>query len=299
MPRLDQLRSFLAVYRAGTVTGAAKEIGLSQSALTAQLAALEARLGRPLFERTARGVLPTDAAHDLARRIGEPMDQLLARLDDMEPPGHGTVRLGGPAELLGERVLPALTGLAGPGLRLRVSFGLADDLLDRLARGEHDLVVSSVRPRRPGMVAAHLADEEFVLVGTPGHLESVDPGRLAAEPVAALAHLPLVAYDSQLPVIRRYWRTEFGRRPPNETVLTVPDLREVARAARAGAGVTVLPRYIAADALRDGALVPLHRPAVRPLNSLFLVTRTGTPPNPALEAVRRKLLERAATWHDL
>jgi DNA-binding transcriptional LysR family regulator len=63
---LDLLRTFLAVYRAGSVTGGAELLGVSQPSVTAQVKALEADLGRPLFERLPRGMAPTAAGEELA-----------------------------------------------------------------------------------------------------------------------------------------------------------------------------------------------------------------------------------------
>jgi DNA-binding transcriptional LysR family regulator len=61
-PSLDLLRTFLAVYREGSLTRAAQRLSLSQPAVTGQLKTLEAELGRPLFTRLPRGVEPTPAA---------------------------------------------------------------------------------------------------------------------------------------------------------------------------------------------------------------------------------------------
>lgn len=73
---LGQLRTFLAVYRAGSLTAGARLVGLSQPTVTTQLKALEERMGRQLFERLPRGVAPTPAAEELAGRLAAPMDAL-------------------------------------------------------------------------------------------------------------------------------------------------------------------------------------------------------------------------------
>ncbi|MEK8226820.1 LysR substrate-binding domain-containing protein [Oerskovia sp. M15] len=124
---------------------------------------------------------------------------------------------------------------------MRVVLGLAQELLVALGEDRLDLVVSAVRPAQPGLHGVPLVDEEFVLVGPPGTRHSVDHERLATDPVAALSHLPLVAYSEDLAIVRRYWRSEFGRRPPNPVALVVPDLRAVLAAVAAGAGITALP----------------------------------------------------------
>ncbi|WP_157247631.1 LysR family transcriptional regulator [Nonomuraea typhae] len=304
----DLLRTFLAVYRSGSVTRAAELLTISQPSVTAQVKALEATLRRPLFDRLPRGMSPTPAAHQLARRIAAPLDNLEELvLGDLSGPAEAfgrAVHLGGPAELICERVLPSLATMAAGGLQLRVTLGLPDGLLAALADGGLDLVVSSVRTRRGGLRVEPLWDEEFVLVaarswarrlGAGGaDLGSGHPGQGRegeAEAVRrAVERAPLVAYAENLPILRRYWRTVFGVRLTRSPTVVVPDLRGVAAAVAGGAGVSVLPRYLCT---RD--LVTLHEPEIAPLNTLFLVSRAGAP-HPAAAAVRDHLLEAARSW---
>jgi DNA-binding transcriptional LysR family regulator len=97
---LDLLRTFQAVYRAGTLTQAAAVLGLSQPTVTTQLRHLEGLLGSPLFVRQARGVVPTARGADLARRIADPLDALVgvaAALGRSAELAGRTLHLGGPA----------------------------------------------------------------------------------------------------------------------------------------------------------------------------------------------------------
>lgn len=301
MPGLDLLATFLEVYRTGSLSAAAARLGVSQPTVTAQLARLEEQLGARLFVRSGRGAEPTERGAALAARVGVHVDGLRAALDagDDGPAVRGLVRLGGAAELMTVRVLPALAPLVAQGLQVTATLGLGDELLAALAAGRLDVVVSSVRPRQDEVAATPLVDEEFLLVGPASLAHTVDAVRLATDPVAALAHLPLVAYAEDLPIVRRYWRSEFGRRPPNPTALVVPDLRAVLAAVTAGAGVSVLPRYLVAAALEAGQVVQLHHPQAPPLNTLYLAVRRGAPPGPALAAVLARLREAAAGWSTL
>lgn len=295
MPNLDLLVTFLAIHRHGSLTAAAGQRGLTQPAVSGHLAKLERELGRQLFVRAGRGVLPTAYADDLAARVGPHLDQLGAELAEGAEP-LGTVRIAGPAELMTARIVPALAPLTARGLRLRITFGLAEQLVTALHDEQVDVVVSAIRPRRRAIAATTFVDEEFVLVGPPALARTIDAAHLADDPVKALAHLPLVAYDDDLPIIRRYWRSEFGRRPPNATAVTVPDLRAVLAAVVAGAGVSVLPRYIAEPALTAGSAEILHHAQVQPLNTLFLATRAGGLTDPATALVHSHLSARAGAW---
>jgi DNA-binding transcriptional LysR family regulator len=292
-PSLDLLRGFLAVHRTGSITAAAESLGLAQPTVTAQIKALEAALGRPLFDRRPRGVQPTAAGDDLAHQIAGPLDALEAALLACAPAGATmtTVHLGGPAEFLCDQVLPALAPLTGGGLRLRVRFGMPDDLAASLLAGQLDLMVASTRPRRGGLAVTPLYDEEFVLVAAPTW----------ARPVAGpddLAGVPLVAYAQEAPILRRYWRTVFGARLARPPEVVVADLRGVLAAVVAGAGASVLPRYLCGPALAAGALLLLAEPPVPPLNTLFLAHRPAAFGQPGVAAAHAHLLRHFAATRD-
>lgn len=301
MPSLDLLSTFLEIYRSGSLSAAAQRLGVTQPAVTGQLARLEEQVGEPLFVRSRKGVTPTPRAAALAARVGLHVDELRDALSAVDEPAalRGTVRIGGPAEVMTLRVLPALAPLTGRGLYVQATLGLADDLLKALGAGGLDLVVSAVRPAGGAVIAVPLVDEEFLLVAPPAMAHTVDPERLRERPAEALAHLPLVAYAEELPIVRRYWRSEFGRRPANPVALVVPDLRAVLALVEAGAGISVLPRYLVAPSLTAGTVVQLHEPEFPPLNTLYLATRRGAPAHPALTVVRERLQEAAREWGGL
>ncbi|AGM03995.1 LysR family transcriptional regulator [Amycolatopsis keratiniphila] len=300
MTNLDRLATFLSIYRLGSLSAAAAELGLTQPAVTGQLLKLEEELGEQLFVRSRLGAAPTARAAELAARIGTRIDELRSALTpgDDEVQYREQVALGGASDGMATRFLPALAPLTERGLRLTVTLGLADELLAALEAARLDLVISSVRPRQRGIAAIPLIDEEFILVAAPALARSVDPALLAADPVPALAHLPLIAYAGDLPIIRRYWRSEFGRRPPNRVAMVVPDLRAILAVVVAGAGASVLPRYIAAAALEAGSVSTVHTPEVPPLNTIYLAHRPGTV-RPVVTLIRDRLLERARAWGSL
>ncbi|MEX0172228.1 LysR family transcriptional regulator [Streptomyces sp. LMG1-1-1.1] len=294
---LNLLRTFLAVYRSGSFTAAAGLLGLSQPTVTAQIRSLERQTGRELFARLPRGVAPTPVAHDLAARVATPLDALAAATgqDDARDERAAPVHLAGPAELLCTRVLPALAPLAAEGVRLRVAPGLTEPLLDELRAGRHDLVIATFRPRGRTLVAVPLMDEEFVLVAAPVWADRLGHG-LTGEGPAALHAVPLVTYAEDVPIARRYWRHVFGSRLSCPAAVTVPDLRGVLAAVVAGAGFTVLPRYLCDAELASGALVPLYEPEEPPINTGYLVQRPGRPDNPDVVRVRDLLVDAGRNW---
>lgn len=295
---LNLLRTFLCVYRVGSLTGAAPGLGLSQPTVTAQVRALEERLGRQLFERLARGVQPTAFAHELAARVATPLDQL-AGLDDDGPLGVrvAPVHLAGPSELLCTRVLPALAPLVSQGVELRVAQGMTDELMDEMRGGQHDLVIATRRPRGKGLVSTPLTDAQYALVISPAWADRGVPlAATGCELCDALRQVPLVAYAEDLPIVRRYWRTAFNKQAAREASLTVPNLHAVVSAVTSGAGYSVVPRELCEEHLADGRLVEMNVGQEPPLNTFFLVRRPGAEANAHVGAVERALAEAAKSW---
>ncbi len=271
---LDALRTFHAVHRTGSMTAAAALLGVSQPTVTARLQQLEGQAGRRLFDRGAYGCRPTAAANELAGRLLAPLAELesiAAQLSGEDDLSQATLRIGAPAELT-ERVLaPAFARLAATRMRVRLTLGLADDLLTQLATGHVDVVVSTVKP--PARTAWQaIDDEEFVLIASPGLASGIDQEALVREPARVLGDLPRIAIDEQQSVVRRWWRHVLGTPPPGEPRLVVPDLRAAQALVEAGAGVSVVPRYLCADAIAAGRLVVLLEPEDVPINTLYLVT---------------------------
>ncbi|MHA5053288.1 LysR family transcriptional regulator [Streptomyces sp. SD15] len=291
---LNLLRTFLAVYRSGSFTAAAPRLGLSQPTVTAQIRTLEQQTGRELFTRLPRGVEPTPHAHELAGQIAGPLDAL-ATLHDAGAVA-APVHLAGPSELLCVRVLPALVPLVADGVQLRVTQGLPEPLLEEMRAGRHDLVIVSRRPRGRALESVPLADEEYLLVASPAWAERVAGQGEADDPCAALRDVPMVTYAEDLPIVRRYWRSIFGKQLTARAAVTVPNLYAVLSAVNAGAGYSVLPRSLCQEYLDSGRLALLHEPQEPPLNTLFLVQRPGADANPDVNRVRDRLRQAARTW---
>jgi DNA-binding transcriptional LysR family regulator len=257
MAASEWLRTFVAIYRAGSVSGGADQRGLSQPAASQQLAALERRVGLPLFIRTPHGVEPTRRGRELHAQVADSLDRLehvLTGLDGGTTAQAPALRVGSSAEFFAHAVVPRLSADSPPVV---ARFGSDHESLDLLEHGELDVAVTSATPGRRSLTSTPIGMKRFVLVGHPA---SGPAGRLAslAELGSWLAGKPWVAYSAELPMTRRFWQSALGRPFGGELRLVAPDLRAVAAAVEHGLGMSLLPDFACADALRRGAVIELH-----------------------------------------
>ncbi len=278
MARTEWLRTFLAIYRAGSVSEGAARRGLSQPAASQQLAALERGLSAPLFVRKPSGVEPTQHGRELFARVAEPLDQLEALLGDLDAgrarPAARPVRLGSSPEVFAAVVLPRLAGL---DLDVVATYGSDAALTALVERGELDLALTAATPSRRSVHAAPIGGTSFALVAS-REVAPVEPlGDLAAL-AAFLAGRPWVSYSLELPRTRRFWSAVLGRPFSARARLVAPDLRAVLRAVELGLGVSLLPRFICEDAIAAGRIAELF-----PVGALvaeepwFACSRQGAP----------------------
>jgi DNA-binding transcriptional LysR family regulator len=276
MATSEWLRTFVAIYRSGSVSAGAARRGLSQPAASQQLAGLERRVGVPLFIRVPHGVEPTRRGRELHAQVADSLDRLepvLAGLDGGSVSGVAPfLRIGSSAEFFSHAVATR-AGPATPSLVAR--FGPDEELLGLLERDELDVAVTSVTPLRRWLTATSIGSKRFVLVGPPGLVPDVPFGSLA-ELGGWLVGKPWVAYSTELPLTRRFWQSALGRPFGGDLRLIAPDLRAVAAAVAHGLGISLLPVFACADAMARGSVVELHPVGEAvPSEPWFACTRVG------------------------
>jgi DNA-binding transcriptional LysR family regulator len=291
MTQLDQLRTFLAAYRLGSLSKAADALGITQPAASGHVKGLEAALEKPLFVRAARGVEPTAAAHALAGEIAAPLDAIGVALETAKarsPHLSGAVHIAGPPEFLTEALAPKLAALTDMGLTLRLHPGDRARIYQLLNDGIAELAITASTPNDRGLGYVELARERFMLVAAPSFARRI-AGRMID--AALLSLLPAIAYDEDLPLIREFGRHVFRAELTPSRIAIAPDLRLARAFVQAGIGWSVLPDYLCADGLATGTLTLLLPGSVGPENPLHLVWPKGALRHPRIAAARRALLE--------
>ena len=155
----DDQRIFLAVLEEGSLSAAARRLGLSHPTIRSRIEALEERLGTVLFTRSVNGLTPTDTAETLrapARAMAMASDLFVRQASAPSGEIAGTVRLSVP-EFMGIEVVPAMLARlreAHPAIRIELS--LSNVVADLLAQ-EVDVAVRTVAPKQEALVARKVA----------------------------------------------------------------------------------------------------------------------------------------------
>lgn len=281
---LHHLRLFRAVARDGTLTGAARTLNLSQSAVSTQLGTLEAALGHDLFERRGRGLVITEAgriALDHAEAIFRTADDLTATLAQSRNVRRA-LRVGALSTLSRNFLIGFVAPLIGrQDVELVLRSGAQSDLIRGLEALSLDIVLTNIAPARdaasPYLVQA-LSEQPISVVGFPP--DGAGPSKLAD----LLTSEPLI-----LPTPESALRAAFDGLV--EYLGIVPhiaaeadDMATLRLLARAGAGLAVLPPIVVQDELRSGLLV--ERAQLKGISERFLaVTLKRRFPNPLVAEV--------------
>jgi LysR family transcriptional activator of nhaA len=282
---LHHLRLFRAVALDGTLTGAARALNLSQSALSTQLRTLEAALGQDLFERRGRGLVLTEAgriALDHAEAIFRTAEDLTATLRETGR-ARRALRVGALATLSRNfqmQFLHPLIGRADVEVVLRA--GSQDELLRGLEALALDVVLTNLAPASdassPWLV--HRLDEQPVgLIGTPARL-----GPKPAPLRDLLSGQPLIL-PARGSALRAGFDALAARLDISPAIAAeVDDMAMIRLLARADAGLAVIPPIVVQDELAAGLLVEAAR--LPGIGEAFLaVTRARRFPNPLLADV--------------
>jgi DNA-binding transcriptional LysR family regulator len=184
---LRDLGYFVAIVEQGSITRAARVLGISQPALTKSLRRLEALLKAKLLERKPHGVAPTPVGAVFAQYAGaiqRDVERALEEIASLRGGTSGRIVVGAGPTML-QHLLPEATArllAERPGISVHAVAGLNDALLKSLRNGELDLVVSTLPRLRsePDLIASKLFEDSIVVVARAGHpLRRKRPIRLA------------------------------------------------------------------------------------------------------------------------
>lgn len=283
---LRELKTFLTVVRCGTFAAAGKQIGLTQSAVSAQIRNLEDALGLSLFDRTGRTATLNQAgarAVPLAEKVLEQFSLMgmPERIEDY----RGELRIGAISTVQSCRMPAILLKLRdkAPGIEAKLVPGVSLDLLNQVDSGEIDLAII-IRPpfQLPKELELELVQsEQFVLIAP--------LGTTIKDPLKMLTEHAFVRYD----------RSSFGGRLVTQfmrkhriqprQVLELDELDAIVKMVESGLGISLIPRAgLWVESPAKVQIIPLEDKEFH--RDLVLISRYASRQSPAQKLFRECVL---------
>ena len=288
----SQLQAFLMVARHRSFSGAARELGVSRSAVSQTVRQLEDQLRVVLLARTTRSVSLTGAGRRLVDGAGPSMGQVVAALAGLSAqPGEtvGRVRLTVPPTAVPFVIQPVLPVFRARHPRIDVEVTTEDRLVDIVAEG-YDAGVRLSESIERDMVQVRLTDSfRFVVVGAPAYLARRG---IPERPEDLLRH-ECITFRSQTTGALYAWELERGRRSwrvPVRGGVTSGDIHLNAALAEQGVGLMYAFEPLVSEALRAGRLQRVLERYAPTVSGFFLyfpsVTRRSAPLRLFIEAAK-------------
>lgn len=266
LPPLTPLRLFEAAGRHGSFTAAAEELGVTPSAVSHAVRALEDRLGFPLFHRDPRGLRLTPSGQELSAAASRAFDEIGRTIEKLTSAREAAgLRLSAPPTFAARWLLPRLPALRQRHPALALAITTEHEWVE-LGDGRWDLAIRMARePTGPGEWQ-HLAQELFAPVAPPA---------LAGLSVAAaLARLPAIHLTS----VREDWAAWAARRgiaaPDPARGLRFDTAHMAMEAVARGLGIALARLPVSADDISSGRVAMLEEP-VETSTAFWLVARPG------------------------
>lgn len=287
------LVAFVATVREGSISAAARSLGLSRPTLSRRLVALEQRLGVALLHRSTRRVQPTPAGERLHARAVPALDALAAATRAVRDEGSrvtGLVRVSVPPVLAPELAVE-LTRLQGAHPDLRVALHAEVSWADLREDGV-ELAVRAGRVVDPELVQRRLGAVDISAVAAPGLLARIG----APDGPDTLVRMPLLLGPAGGGGYQRWWPLRGGGRVPVSGRFRCNDQRALLAAAVAGAGVALISENTAAGDLTAGRLVRVLPSHVGTTMDLHLVFARRTLQPARVRVTAAALVAWAARW---
>jgi DNA-binding transcriptional LysR family regulator len=291
----DKLKVFHAAAEAGSFTHAGEQLGLSQSAVSRQVSALEQELSVALFHRHARGLILTEQGELLYRTAHEvfmKLEAARAKLTDSRERPHGDLKVTTTVGIGVHWLTPRLGEFVDLFPDIRIHLITTDEELD-LAMREADVAIRLRQPTQPDLIQrklfsvrfhAYASPEYLKRFGTPRSIEDLDSHRVL------LLGGTIPSYLQPTRWLVEVGRDSKGARTPH---LTINNVLGILRASQRGLGIAMLPDYLVEE---NGGLVQLFAESDPITLDAFFVYPEELKSVARVQAFRDFLVSKAQRW---
>jgi DNA-binding transcriptional LysR family regulator len=261
-----QLLAFVTIVKTGSFTNAARQLHLTQSALSHQIKSLETQLEAPVFARLGKRVVLTQSGEVLLPYATAVLDQLQAARDaitTLREPGHGRLRVSA-ASYSCYQILPHVLRefcAQYPHVELFVGAEYTDKAVQGLLGGSLDVGIFVLPPSTDGLYVESLCKDELVVIVAPQHAWA----RRRHVQWADLATQVLITYNHASETFQLIQRELHKRGVSIHETMEVWHGAAVMEMVKVGLGVALLPRWVIREEVQAGTLkaLPLGRGGVK------------------------------------
>ena len=247
----DKLRIFHAVASAGSFTHAGQTLGLSQSAVSRQISALEEEISTPLFQRHARGLTMTDEGELLFTAVTDVLGRLAAAeeaLKNVHDAPRGALKITASHGIGAYWLLPRLGQFLAQYPEVEVHLVMDDKELD-LAQREADLAIRMRAPVQADLIQRKLFTVHYHMYAAKSYLKD-HPAPQSLEDITE--HSIIVYGETAVPEIRDInWLLEAFKKNAKPggpgKIIRINNITGILQATEAGLGIGVVPDFVAAE----------------------------------------------------
>lgn len=280
MVNLEWYRTFKAVYKSGTLTGAAEVLFISQPGVSLHLSSLENYVGYKLFDRTGRKMVPTERGKVLYNFIIEAMTKLeeaeknFQRSTEKHTP---TISVGMCFETFQITLEQYIATLP---FNVIIQFGEYPEMVENLEKGILDIIITPQMVPKSGIDYQPFSSETIVLVGgNETDMQTFQTLEEAGDIEAIESWLKQQKWygtTGDMEHLRRFWQLNFNKYPDFRPNYIVPNLNSIVRCLSSGQGLAVIPDFLCKKDIDSGQIKMIWQGKVPLTNTLHFATRKKT-----------------------
>lgn len=280
MVNLEWYRTFKAIYKTGTLTGAAEVLFISQPGVSLHLSSLENYVGYKLFDRTGRKMVPTERGKVLYNFTIEALSKLeeaeknFQRSTEKHTP---TISIGMCFETFQITLEQYISTLP---FNVIIRFGEYPEMVENLEKGILDIIITPQMVPKASIEYQPFSSETIVIVGgnqtDESEFEVIESTKDSTLIEAWLKQQKWYGTTGDMEHLRRFWQLNFNKYPDFRPNYIVPNLNSIVRCLSSGQGLAVIPDFLCKKELESKQIKLIWKGKVPLENTLHFATRKKT-----------------------
>lgn len=293
MVSLEWYRTFKEIYENGTLTKASVALYASQPGVSVHLNALEAYVGKKLFERTSRKMIPTEDGKFLYEYIIESLTKLEVAEQHFKKTTqekNPSLNIGMCSEMFQLILEPEIKKL---NFDLVARFGAHTDLIKDLNNGILDLVITPKKQVEKKSLVEYIpfSKERIVLIAgnktdtsvITSHINSKNYKKLEEELLKNLWY----SSSNEMEHFRRFWFENFNKKPSFKPNYILPNITSIIRCLKNGNGLALVPDFLCEEQILKKEIKLVWKGKIKTENTLYFALRTDLKYKKELDVIRK------------